>query len=1763
MKTINTYKVLFFLLLLINALTSIGQTSFSASKPSGCAPLNTVFSANTSTAVRWLWEFGNGNSSTLENPSAQYILPGKFTVKLTAWDANGTKTSQSEINYITVFKNPNASFSSPKQTACLGELLTLNSTSIEGDASITGYSWDFGDGTIDKSKIPKHAYGTEGKYNVSLIVTDANGCFSKITSNAFFLIHPSPNVDFRQDVLFDCKAPSEVSFTNKSIGTGLRYKWVFGDGDTSSLENPKNTYTSEGQYAISLEATSDKGCTSKKVINPGITIEPLRIDFSGKPKSLCESGTVHFENIASAAGSIAYEWDFGDGNTSTKSFPSHVYTNSKRYYDVTLSIKVLNKPLCKAKLTKPAYIKVYPKPNGKIRSNIQFPCRYPFSVLYTYEDSIASSNINWFQHDYAKETTVNLNIKSDNAPVIVKDGSPKLNWISVTNKYGCSDTITAPEVKKVKLNAQFSGDTTGCAPIFATFKDISQSDFQITQRSWFIDSSYYSPLESFDYFFQGKKSHEIKLIIRDANKCVDTVSRDILIGEHMKPKFTIPGTKRTLCNNTDSLFLVNTTRFHLDSTADEFRWYQDHRNGKYISKKTGQANSYIFTNTFIKYKRPPGKVLPMLVSLNNGCIDTFISKDTIEILPPFAEMNKQGDPCYDSTLTLVNKSIQYHRWLWTYDSKVDSISKNLLLDIKKPHLIGLRVFNDTTGCWDTTGTVHTPNDVLLTINDEVSGTCTPVQVKLDANKDLSQGYWVINTNDTFYSDSPLELVFDTAGVYTVEFHYVVGKCDYKTEKEYAIFNGQMKGAVESLGGCSPTKILLFDSSFKEGSTNHVWIIDNTITVPISQTSMEYELPNSFGDSVVIILRDTSTSTGCIAEKIFNVKNTAPGFKLFYGWSNTCQQSFFQGNMLTNPDKGLAPYNYTWTFSDGQTFNKKVLSNKFTDTGWVFIAMKIQDQNGCFALDTLKFYRPPNRIHVDFIGDKNGSTCTPMFVNFFDFSTSLGQRIVKWKWEFGDGGVSYFKNPKHQYLNSGTYDIRLTVTDDIGCTETRFFPKYLVLLGPSGDFTISDLVGCTPHQVYFNEKSNNPEATMLWDYGDGVVDTGNSPTHVYTRPGIYIPSLIIREKPGCEFAVPQKDTIHIYENPIAHFTGNGICLKDEITFYEADTTLRDAIVKREWIFPSKTIKGNNSTVKHRFKDKNNTAIIHIAETENGCRDTIKKSLVLKEPEVAIFGDKDTLCLGNAWIGSADIKADTGIKKVEWFINELLHDTGIILHFLPLKANLYKVSLRVEDDAGCWDTIAFHKKINVGDTVIPPVVPIQFVSVYDDHIHEINFNQLPSHDFSSYRILEDNGSSFVNIRTVFNRADTHQYIYGLDALNKSYCYKVSVKNLCNYENSLVDLETHCTIEAKAKPLLDAARITWSPYIGWPVRQYEIQRFNETSLVYDSIGMVPGSQFVFVDSAIICHQEYTYKIKAYDADASSKRISYSDTCKAKPFYFNIVNPPVFTRATVVDGAHINLKWEEIYPNRNPIIYYNIERKLPGGFFDFNSSQTGNMPLSLNDYKTKVNGWSYTYQMRSIDACYDTSEYTSIAKSILLKTYINEDFEPILYWTHYKQWPEGVEEYVVEKRISNDTFREIGRVTAQDTLYKDKFSALNCADAFDYRVYAIRPNDTGTRVVLSYSNYSSPSVKTKIFVPNAFSPNQNKLNETFHPTGIFIKKYTMKIYNRWGEKVYDNNQCMNAWDGFYMGEPAQEGVYAYKIVAVGMNNEIFHLAGDVTLLR
>ena len=88
--------------------------------------------------------------------------------------------------------------------------------------------------------------------------------------------------------------------------------------------------------------------------------------------------------------------------------------------------------------------------------------------------------------------------------------------------------------------------------------------------------------------------------------------------------------------------------------------------------------------------------------------------------------------------------------------------------------------------------------------------------------------------------------------------------------------------------------------------------------------------------------------------------------------------------------------------------------------------------------------------------------------------------------------------------------------------------------------------------------------------------------------------------------------------------------------------------------------------------------------------------------------------------------------------------------------------------------------------------------------------------------------------------------------------------------------------------------------------------------------------------------------------------------------------------------------------------------------------------------------------------------------------------------------------------------------------------------------------------------------FFPNSFSPEGNGLNETFGPEGLGpVKKYELKLYNRWGQLIFEDKAGDKRWDGKYMNVPCMEGVYAYSIYIVFLGGDSVTGNGMVTLLR
>jgi PKD repeat protein len=304
---------------------------FSGSPTSGCAPLTVNFTdLSTGEIDTWDWTFGDGGTSTAQNPSHQYANPGTYTVSLTVSGSNGSDT-ETKTGYITVDEAPVAGFVGSPTSGCAP--LTVNFTN-QSTGTITSYDWDFGDGGSSTAASPSHQYPNPGTYTVTLTVTGPCGSDAEVKTN-YISVGATLVADFSGTPTSGC-SPLTVNFTDASTGDITSYDWDFGDGGTSTAQNPSHQYTSPGDYTVTLTVTGSCGSDSE-VKTDYITVDgPPVADFYGDPTSGSAPLTVSFYDQSSGQ-VTSYDWDFGDGGTSTAQNPIYDYALAGDY-TVTLTV---------------------------------------------------------------------------------------------------------------------------------------------------------------------------------------------------------------------------------------------------------------------------------------------------------------------------------------------------------------------------------------------------------------------------------------------------------------------------------------------------------------------------------------------------------------------------------------------------------------------------------------------------------------------------------------------------------------------------------------------------------------------------------------------------------------------------------------------------------------------------------------------------------------------------------------------------------------------------------------------------------------------------------------------------------------------------------------------------------------------------------------------------------------------------------------------------------------------------------------------------------------------------------------------------------------------------------------------------------------------------------------------------------------------------------------------------------------------------------
>lgn len=321
-------KLLLFSALLLLGKTGYGQCTAGITYTASGTTYNFT-DASSGGMTLYNWDFGDGGSSWLQNPTHTFLASGNYTVCLYVEDSIAG-CSDTVCVPITVIDSTAIPCDADFSISIAGSTVDFSNTS---SGSNLNYYWDFGDGTDSYAINPSHTYTSNGSYYACLTIW-SNDSLSTCSDYA------CQNITIFDSTASPCNANftfttgnTDAYFTSSSAGTGLFHSWNFGDGTTSNLENPSHIYTSNGLFNVCLTVSSND---SLNPCSDTICHDIWIFDSTGAPCNAnftFTTGSLDANFYSSSAGTgHSHFWDFGDGATSNLENPSHVFASNGDYY---------------------------------------------------------------------------------------------------------------------------------------------------------------------------------------------------------------------------------------------------------------------------------------------------------------------------------------------------------------------------------------------------------------------------------------------------------------------------------------------------------------------------------------------------------------------------------------------------------------------------------------------------------------------------------------------------------------------------------------------------------------------------------------------------------------------------------------------------------------------------------------------------------------------------------------------------------------------------------------------------------------------------------------------------------------------------------------------------------------------------------------------------------------------------------------------------------------------------------------------------------------------------------------------------------------------------------------------------------------------------------------------------------------------------------------------------------------------------------------
>ena len=1252
-------KWLLFISLLSQAFISRAQltANFSATPVSGCAPLLVNFTdLSTGNPTSWKWDLGNGTISFLRNPTVTYFAPGQYNVKLLVTNANGSN-EVIKSQFITVYAVPVVNFGGAPLSGCFPLPVQFTDQSTPGSGTINKWEWDFGDGNLSSTQSPSHTYLGAGNFNVSVRVTNTFGCITTVTKPQYVQIANGAKAGFTFSAPNSCSVPSQVSFTNTSSGGGaMTYTWDFGDGTTSTATNPVHTYTTAGTYSIKLIAVNGTGCSDTVIKLNAITVGSVKADFTTLG-NICQNTPFNISNTSSSTPSNV-TWTFGDGTSTTDINPTKTYSNTGNFIikmvagfgacadSVSKSITVLSKPVISFSADKTA------------------SCKPPLTVNFT--STVASAS--GYYWDFGDGTT---STQQNPTHTYNSYGNFDVKLVA-TNASGCIDSLIKPAYIKIQtLDVSIPGlPAKDCAPFTFSFNTNVNSLEPVVSYLWDFGDGSTSTLASPTHTFAAGV-YTIRVIVKTAGGCSDTATVVDGISAGNKLNLNFSATPRDVCARIPVKFTDLTT----GGKADKWLWFFGDG-----TTSTEQNPEHPYQDT--------GFFDVTLIVWNNGCPDTLQFKDYIHISPPIAVFTVEADCNTPMQRKFVDRSIGADKWEWDFGDGTTSTQQNPPVHTFAPggYFVSLTVTNFKTGCTytQTTAVIIGTEKADFIASDTAICTGSSVDFKaININTgNVGAYHWKFGDGAESVDSSAVSHTYTTPGIYSVTLIIsgILGCQDTIVKNLYIRVGNPVAGFKSTTPGiCLNSAITFADSSIANQFPIKQWILDfgdstvKTFTAPPFQHT--YTTPGTY--SVMLTVIDSNGCRDSVVQ-VSTVRISSPVADFTTTDTLSCHlQSISFTNLSTGPN-----LTYNWDFGDGTTSTDVHPVHQYTTPGVYNISLTITDEYGCSDKIVKNNYLTIADPIADFTLSDSTSTCPPLVITFNNLSKNFIQR----SWDFGDGTSSVLDSPTHFYTTPGTYNIVLTVTGYNGCIDTK--TKQIIVRGPTGSFTYTNILGCIPLKTDFKGTTQD-DISFIWDFNDGT--TSSTPdsivSHTYTNPGFYLPKMILVDKGGCQVPIVGTDTIKVY-GVKADFTSATTTLCDSGYIAFKDRSLTNDIIKSYlWTFGD----GSSSTEQDPVHSYRSTGIYNVrlkVTTNEGCTDTAIAPMpirIVASPDIDIESNDGVCIPATIKFKGQVLTPDSSSLQWNWnFGNGKTSSQQNPLAQLYLSAGSYTVKAVATNSSGCKDS-----------------------------------------------------------------------------------------------------------------------------------------------------------------------------------------------------------------------------------------------------------------------------------------------------------------------------------------------------------------------------------------------------------------------------------------------------------------------------------------------